>query len=68
MGKIPVFLSIRGAAKVVGVTHMAFTRSYHKGMTPKPDGVLNDNPIWLETTILDYVAKQSEKDQAKKNK
>lgn len=67
MRKIPVFLSIRGAAKVVGATHTAFAKSYHKGQTPKPDGVLNDNPIWLATTIRKYVEGRPERNQIKAN-
>lgn len=61
MKRIPEFLTLRGAAKLVGVSHNAFTIRYHKGQTPKPDGTLNDNPIWKRSTIEKYVKGESEK-------
>jgi hypothetical protein len=63
MKQIPEFLTLRGAAKLVGISHNAFTIRYHKGQTPKPDGTLNSHPIWKLETIQKYVQAETDKQQ-----
>jgi len=63
MKQIPEYLTLRGAAKLVGISHNAFTIRYHKGQTPKPDGVLNNNPIWKVQTIEKYIQNELDKQQ-----
>lgn len=56
MKRIPEFLSMRGAAKIVGINGSSFALRYHKGQTPKPDGTLNGDPIWRKDTIEKYAS------------
>lgn len=64
MKELKYYISMREAAKLVGVTHQTFNYHYLKGNAPAPDAYYNDNPVWEEKTILAY-AREREKEKSK---
>lgn len=51
MKELKRYIQMRGAARMIGVSHITFRRWHFEGKAPEPDIIVNGHPAWKVETI-----------------
>lgn len=66
MKELTRYIQARGAARMIGVSHITFRRWHFEGKAPEPDIIVNGHPAWkvetIETLIADMKEEELEKE------